>query len=140
LALVRIAHVKKRHSQNGTRNRASPGFFLTIILALEQGGSLRFKLSKGASMEGISNIPQDTAVLSLMSTVDVVRAWKDAGYRRSLSAEQLQRLPGNPAGPTQLSDDELMVAGGLAREEGIILTTALGCTEFTFHSWKSCGC
>jgi mersacidin/lichenicidin family type 2 lantibiotic len=91
-------------------------------------------------MEGISNIPQDTAVLPLMSNVDVIRAWKDAGYRRSLSAEQLQRLPGNPAGPTQLTDDELMVAGGLTREASIPLTTALGCTEFTFHSWKSCGC
>ena len=91
-------------------------------------------------MENIANVVQDPAVLSLMSNVDIVRAWKDAGYRRSLSAEQLQRLPGNPAGPTQLSDDELVVAGGLTKEASFPLTTALGCTEWTFHSWKSCGC
>jgi mersacidin/lichenicidin family type 2 lantibiotic len=91
-------------------------------------------------MENIANVVQDPAVLSQMSNVDIVRAWKDAGYRRSLSAEQLQRLPGNPAGPTQLSDDDLVVAGGLTKEASIPLTTALGCTEWTFHSWKSCGC
>jgi hypothetical protein len=41
-----------------------------------------------------------------------------------------------------LTDQELKVAGGLALDEdfSIPLTTALGCTEWTFHSWKSCGC
>lgn len=91
-------------------------------------------------MENMASIPQDTPVVPLMSTVDIVRAWKDAGYRRSLSAEQLQRLPGNPAGPSQLTEEELMVAGGLTKEASIPMTTALGCTEYTFHSWKACGC
>ncbi len=91
-------------------------------------------------MEGMSNIPQDTPVIPPMSNLDIIRAWKDAGYRRSLSAEQLQWLPGNPAGPTELTNDELKVAGGLVKEASIPLTTALGCTEYTFHQWKACGC
>jgi mersacidin/lichenicidin family type 2 lantibiotic len=91
-------------------------------------------------MEGTSNTSQNTPVAPPMSNLDIVRAWKDAGYRRSLSPEQLQQLPGNPAGPTDLTDDELTVAGGLTREASIPLTTALGCTEYTFHSWKTCGC
>lgn len=91
-------------------------------------------------MENIAGVAQEATALPLMSNVDIVRAWKDAGYRRSLSAEQLQLLPSNPAGPTQLSDDELMVAGGSRNDFNIPVTTALGCTEWTFHSWRSCGC
>ena len=91
-------------------------------------------------MEGISKIPQDTPVLPPMSNLDIVRAWKDAGYRRSLSAEQLQRLPGNPAGPAELTDDELKAAGGLALGADAAITTAITCTEYTFQHWKSCGC
>lgn len=91
-------------------------------------------------MENIGNLVQDTPVLPLLSNVDIVRAWKDAGYRRSLSAEQLESLPSNPAGPSQLSNDEFLVAGGMKNDLSIPLTTALGCTEWTFHSWKACGC
>ena len=75
-----------------------------------------------------------------IASLDVVRSWKDARYRRSLSAQQLQTLPDHPAGPAMLTDQELKIAGGLMMEEGdfsIPVTTALGCTDFTFHSWKS---
>jgi mersacidin/lichenicidin family type 2 lantibiotic len=42
---------------------------------------------------------------------DIVRAWKDESYRHSLSEEQRQALPANPAG--ELSDEELnAVTGG----------------------------
>ena len=34
-----------------------------------------------------------------MTSLDVVRSWKDPRYRRSLSAQQLQTLPEHPAGP-----------------------------------------
>lgn len=76
------------------------------------------------------------------ANLDVVRSWKDPRYRRSLSAQQLQTLPEHPAGPAMLTDQELKGAAGLALDEdfSIPLTTALGCTEWTFHSWKSCGC
>lgn len=36
--------------------------------------------------------------------VDVVRAWKDAEYRQSLTPEQLAQLPDNPAGSIDLVD------------------------------------
>ncbi len=45
--------------------------------------------------------------------IDVVRAWKDEEYRNSLTPDQLAHLPPNPAGDTELSEEELdMVAGG----------------------------
>ncbi len=92
-------------------------------------------------MDNIVNTAETPSVS--MANLDIVRSWKDPRYRRSLSAQQLQTLPDHPAGPVMLTDQELKVAGGLALEEGdfsIPLTTALGCTDLTFHSWKSCGC
>jgi len=42
---------------------------------------------------------------------DVVRAWKDETYRQTLSDEQLEMLPANPAG--ELNDAEMAaVCGG----------------------------
>lgn len=88
-------------------------------------------------MEAISSILQDTQ-LPPISDLDIVRAWKDPRYRRSLSAEQLQRLPGNPAGPTDLTADEVELAAGL--KEAMPLTTAIACTEPTFAHQAACGC
>ncbi|HXO39752.1 MAG TPA: mersacidin/lichenicidin family type 2 lantibiotic [Candidatus Acidoferrum sp.] len=87
-------------------------------------------------METLVNTPTE-------ASLDIVRSWKDARYRRSLSAQQLETLPDHPAGPVTLTDQELKVAAGITFDEdafGIPLTTALGCTEWTFHNWKSCGC
>jgi len=43
----------------------------------------------------------------------IIRAWKDPGYRNSLSEAERASLPGNPAGPIELSDADLgNVAGG----------------------------
>jgi mersacidin/lichenicidin family type 2 lantibiotic len=48
--------------------------------------------------------------------IDIVRAWKDAEYRNSLTPEELASLPANPTGPTPASDEELAaVTGGLRR-------------------------
>jgi mersacidin/lichenicidin family type 2 lantibiotic len=68
-----------------------------------------------------------------MSKVDVVRAWKDAKYRRSLSSEQLADLPLNPAGRVELSDDKMRNASGL-QGEATIMTTAWFCTLYTYLS------
>ena len=86
-------------------------------------------------METLVNTPTE-------ASLDIVRSWKDARYRRSLSSQQLQTLPNHPAGPVMLTDQELKVAAGISLDEdfSIPVTTALGCTDFTFHSWKSCGC
>ncbi|HLI70041.1 MAG TPA: mersacidin/lichenicidin family type 2 lantibiotic [Ktedonobacteraceae bacterium] len=45
--------------------------------------------------------------------LDVVRAWKDDVYRQSLSDEQADMLPSNPAGELELTSDDLQsVYGG----------------------------
>ncbi len=38
---------------------------------------------------------------------NIVRAWKDAVYRRSLSVEELAVLPASPVGEVELADVEL---------------------------------
>ena len=48
-----------------------------------------------------------------MSNERTIRAWKDADYRRRLSAADRARLEVSPVGPVELSDEELgEVAGG----------------------------
>lgn len=72
-----------------------------------------------------------------MFEFDVVRAWKDAKYRRSLSTEQLAQLPENPAGMVELSDTELDASGAAFIPP---MTTAINCTMYSFGNWKACGC
>jgi mersacidin/lichenicidin family type 2 lantibiotic len=43
---------------------------------------------------------------------DIVRAWKDARYRQSLTLEQLTLLPANPVGTSELHDADLEVIQG----------------------------
>ena len=47
-----------------------------------------------------------------MSNGDIVRAWKDAEYRQSLSAEEQALLPEHPAGAIELTDEALEAANG----------------------------
>ncbi|MEJ2348098.1 MAG: mersacidin/lichenicidin family type 2 lantibiotic [Patescibacteria group bacterium] len=48
-----------------------------------------------------------------MSNAQIIRAWKDEGYRRSLSRKQQAKLPPNPAGLVELTDADLgLVPGG----------------------------
>ena len=48
-----------------------------------------------------------------MTKKDIIRAWKDAEYRRSLSEAERAMLPEHPAGLVDLTDAELAtVAGG----------------------------
>jgi mersacidin/lichenicidin family type 2 lantibiotic len=39
-----------------------------------------------------------------MSNETIIRAWKDAGFRQSLSDAQRGALPANPAGVAELND------------------------------------
>lgn len=49
-----------------------------------------------------------------MSQQNIIRAWKDAEYRNSLSAAERAALPDNPAGLIDLTPEELgAVAGGM---------------------------
>ena len=47
-----------------------------------------------------------------MKTKDVIRAWKDAGYRQSLSKSDRAKLPAHPAGMVELTDADLGVVSG----------------------------
>ena len=69
-----------------------------------------------------------------MSNINIIRAWKDAEYRNSLSAEELAALPANPAGLVELPDEEMAeVAGGRSYFTGTcgrvcqVLTPQYGC-------------
>jgi len=51
-----------------------------------------------------------------MNAFDIIRAWKDAAFRASLTEAQRASLPANPAGMVELSDADLdLVAGGAVR-------------------------
>lgn len=47
-----------------------------------------------------------------MPNTDVIRAWKDVEYRERLSSSELAGLPGSPAGPLQLRDEQLDMTEG----------------------------
>ena len=44
--------------------------------------------------------------------IDIARAWKDPEYRKTLTAEELASLPPNPAGPAELSNEDLEQVSG----------------------------
>jgi mersacidin/lichenicidin family type 2 lantibiotic len=49
----------------------------------------------------------------IMSTFDIIRAWKDEDYRLGLSNEQRATLPASPVGLVELSDADMgLLAGG----------------------------
>lgn len=65
-----------------------------------------------------------------MSDFDIARAWRDPKYRRSLTDEQRAKLPENPAGLVELTDEDLAAASGAAGFP--IITTAITCTATLF--------
>jgi len=84
-----------------------------------------------------------------MTNIDVVRAWKDAEYRQSLSAGQRAALPAHPAGLIELSDDKLAsAAGGLPWTNGVrcrLTQAGAGCytaanctTQSLCTTWGGC--
>jgi mersacidin/lichenicidin family type 2 lantibiotic len=66
-----------------------------------------------------------------MSEFDIIRAWKDEEYRKSLTNEQRASMPANPAGQIELTDADMgAVAGGTAQEQDLERTGSgltLGC-------------
>jgi mersacidin/lichenicidin family type 2 lantibiotic len=49
-----------------------------------------------------------------MSRSDIIRAWKDAAFRKSLSEADRARLPANPAGTVELTEAEADAIEGRA--------------------------
>jgi len=67
-----------------------------------------------------------------VKTKDIIRAWKDAGYRQNLSEADQAKLPAHPAGMIELTDADLgVVSGGRAKmTQGWECTfTLFGCFE-----------
>jgi mersacidin/lichenicidin family type 2 lantibiotic len=74
-----------------------------------------------------------------MSNDKIVRAWKDSKFRASLSEEQRQMLPQNPAGELELDEAELeRVDGGLSTgvvclPHTTLCTRAINCVPLTIY-------
>lgn len=70
-----------------------------------------------------------------MSNQTIVRAWKDAGYRNSLSESERAALPANPAGAVEIAPEELSrISGGRRKtsyEGGCSALCSVGCTYET---------
>ena len=77
-------------------------------------------------------------------SIDVVRAWKDAEYRESLSSEELALVPAHPAGEVELAEEDLLgVTGGLLDSLNIGLGLlgggkSSGCDYTAFGEDASC--
>ena len=64
-----------------------------------------------------------------MSSHQIVRAWKDPGWRNALSTAERAALPANPAGSIEISDEDLgRIAGG--RQNSWWCHTCSACTCF----------
>ena len=52
-------------------------------------------------------------------SVNIIKAWKDADYRNSLSTAELALVPVNPSGLIELNDEDLMgVTGAGSKKKG----------------------
>jgi mersacidin/lichenicidin family type 2 lantibiotic len=60
---------------------------------------------------------------------DIVRAWKDAAYRQSLSSDDLALLPANPVGEIELSDADLESVRGAQGIDALNSLAAAACTN-----------
>jgi mersacidin/lichenicidin family type 2 lantibiotic len=58
-----------------------------------------------------------------MPTVNVIRAWKDEEYRRSLTEAERSQVPDHPAGLVELENADLELATG----GGGVITVNLSC-------------
>ena len=71
-----------------------------------------------------------------MSTLQIVRAWKDETYRNSLTAEQRAALPAHPAGAIEF-DRTARAAKTNGNKCGSPLPTTMDCTYYC--SWCTVG-
>jgi len=72
-----------------------------------------------------------------MSKPDIIRAWKDDEYRHSLSSEEQQLVPENPAGQIELTPEQLEDVEGGSTSWTITLTITV--TVMFCQSWYNGG-
>ena len=63
-----------------------------------------------------------------MSELDIIRAWKDVSYRRTLNAQQLSQIPANPAGTIEIRESG----------RGLFLTPAPTCSRQISEPCPNC--
>jgi mersacidin/lichenicidin family type 2 lantibiotic len=67
-----------------------------------------------------------------LSSRTIIQAWKNPAYRNSLTEAERARLPANPAGSIEVSDEDFgKVAGGRDKAPDTYICTmfcTLGCT------------
>ncbi len=68
-----------------------------------------------------------------MKTKDIIRAWKDAGYRQTLSEADRANLPAHPAGTIELTDADLSMVSGGAPPKGPLGYVSIH--GFSFCCW-----
>lgn len=75
-----------------------------------------------------------------MSNIDVIRAWKDAEYRGSLSEAELAMLPDNPAGLVELTNPLLIDSEFAIERSDSYLTecSCLTCITICAPTYQSC--
>jgi mersacidin/lichenicidin family type 2 lantibiotic len=64
-----------------------------------------------------------------MSIMDVIRAWEDPEYRKSLSDEERAKLPANPVGEIELTDDDLSEVTGADQSGNSVGCKTTNCTR-----------
>jgi mersacidin/lichenicidin family type 2 lantibiotic len=78
-----------------------------------------------------------------MTPSDIIRTWKDPGYRAGLDATQLAKLPAHPAGAIELPEPTLhatrppqgfRVKSGL--RAGAQTQQAQGCSAYGDNLWQ----
>jgi len=59
-------------------------------------------------------------------SIDIVRAWKDPEYRKTLSPEERASIPANPVEPIPESEEELRRVMIIEEVSALIKTVTLG--------------
>jgi mersacidin/lichenicidin family type 2 lantibiotic len=74
--------------------------------------------------------------------MDAIRAWKDPEYRGALSNDQRARIPANPAGSLELTDEELSgIAGGRFTTAACgVVTTTLASNQYRCITFNNTVC
>jgi len=76
-----------------------------------------------------------------MTIANIIRAWEDPEYRKSLRAEELAMLPENPVGQIELTEDELSEVLGARSGNSQTCNTYSGCCRSSRgNSNQPCPC
>jgi mersacidin/lichenicidin family type 2 lantibiotic len=75
-----------------------------------------------------------------MTIANIIRAWEDPYYRKSLSAAERATLPENPAGQLELTEDELTEVMGAAQSGNSVGCNTRNCTRGnSANPCRACG-